>query len=127
MNKAEQKQVGRLYVDLKEHFDKLWQERKENITLQFAANTARLDATASVLEHRLEVLNHAHDQSIQDRADFVKEPEYRAKIKELDNWHVEMGTRLTQSETRSKTWTFAIGAVFTIMQIVIGLLLYLKK
>ena len=107
------------YIDLKEYFEVLWLERKQNIELQFKANSDRLDATAEVLEHRLEVLNHAHEKAVQDRVDFVSAKEYKTKMKDLAVWREQVNKDITTLTTRSITWTVALGVIFIIVQIVL--------
>ena len=104
---------------LKDQLEALWAERKANIDYQFDANNERLKATAKVLEHRLEVLNHAHEQSIQDGSDFVNRKEYNAKMDDIANWQHQVNKELTILTTRSYTWTLALGIFFVFIQIVL--------
>ena len=83
MNGQDKKEVSNIYVGLKEHFEQLWKERKDNIELQFNGVAKTLKATAKEIAHRLEVLNHAHTQSLEDRTEFVKVTEYNAKAESI--------------------------------------------
>ena len=83
MNDQDKKEVSNIYVDLKEHFEQLWKERKDNIELQFNGVAKTLEATAKVIAHRLEVLNHTHAQALEDRSEFVKTAEYNAKSESI--------------------------------------------
>lgn len=116
---ASEKDSHPTYNDLKEYFETLWMERKQNIELRFEANSDRLDATAKVLEHRLEVLNHAHEKAVQDRVDFVSAKEYKTKMKDLGVWKEKVNRDITTLQTRSVTWTVALGIIFVIIQIVL--------
>lgn len=95
MDSHEKQEASNLYVNLKDHFGMLLDKSLENIRTLFQANAERLAETAKVLEHRLEVLNHAHEQSIEDRTDFLRQSEYNAKMISMDQWKSDANNKLT--------------------------------
>lgn len=125
MDSDDKRCVSRLYVDLKEHFERLWKERKENITLQFQANSDRLDAAAKVLEHRLEVLNHAHEQALEDRVEFLRGGEFKNFKREFEKWQTEVNAAITIFNTRyefrvtAATWISILSFVVAVFAVVL--------
>lgn len=125
MEDEDKKKISNIYVSLKEHFEKLWIEREKNITLQFRSNTERLDATARVIEHRLEVLNHAHEQSVQDREEFLVAKEFKTFKGDLDKWQGFVNNAITTFNTRyefrinAATWISIISLIVGISSLVI--------
>ena len=89
-----------VFVHIKEYFEALWREREKNISLQFLSNNERLNATAIVIEHRLEVLNHAHEQSVRDRSDFLLDGEFKTFKKDLNSWQGVVDNSITTLNTR---------------------------
>ena len=71
------------------------------------------------LERRLESLNELRTAVERDRAQFVKQEVYDTKTAYYDNWCRGVDNKLTTLETRSLTWTAAIGVAFTLLQIAI--------
>lgn len=90
MDDAEKRELANSYVNLKDHFDDLWRERSSNISLQFRGVSDSLAETAKVLEHRLEVLNHAHEQSVQDRLEFANKDEQERLQVAFDKFKLEI-------------------------------------
>jgi hypothetical protein len=113
MEKEDNKRVSTLYVNLKDHFDALWIERKEQLTLQFRANDERLRETAKELERRLETLNHAHAQSLQDRGDFITKREHEILLDTVN----KIDKRTTIIETRIVVWTGALAFFFLLIEL----------
>lgn len=89
MTENEKHELGGIYVSLADHFEKIEAERSRGTAMQFKAIEDKLIETAKVLEHRLNVLNHAHEQSISDRGDFARKEEAENLRKTIENIRLE--------------------------------------
>jgi len=98
------------FVSLREHLERM-------VDLRFAAAHEALGHARAELERRLELLNHAHEQAVKDREEFVRKPEYDIKMAYYDEWCRGVDKKLTTMETRSVTWTAAIALFFIIVQV----------
>lgn len=113
------------YVNLKEHLESLWREREKRLEDRFKANTATLEATANVLAQRLEVLNHAHQQSLEDRTDFLRSKEYKDFKIDLEKWQISVNNAITTFNTRYDsritiaTWFAAISLLIAFLSLLL--------
>jgi hypothetical protein len=98
------------YVSLREHLERM-------VEFRFQASHEALGHARAELERRLEVLNHAHEQQIRDRGEFVKQKEYDIKTAYYDDWCRGVDRKLTAIETRAVTWTAAIALFFIIVEV----------
>jgi hypothetical protein len=87
-----------------------------------------LNLRASELDRRLEATNRLREEVTKDREDFVRVNIYDAKhesvlisINNVQEMVARLATRLTIIETRSITWTLAVGFFFVVLQIAIAL------
>ena len=108
MTERAKEELRRGYIDLKDHFDALWEEREKRFALQ-----------NGTIDRRLEVLNKLRQELIADREQFVLRTVYDIKTKWYDEWCREVDEKLTTLNTRSITWTTAIGLFFTILMILL--------
>jgi hypothetical protein len=115
MTEDEKKELKSAYVSLQYHFERILEEREKQMNQRFESVSKILEATAKELAHRLEVLNHAHDQQIEDRNELVKKSEYDIKTSFYDEWCRGVDAALTEMRTKSVTWTLAIGLFITIV------------
>ncbi len=76
------------------------------------------------MDRRLAELNELRKQVIDDRGQFVLNAAYDITEKERSTWRDAVNTRLTSIETRSVTWTSALGMFFLILQLAASAILY---
>lgn len=125
MTDEDKRELSKCYVNLKEYFEALWKEREKRLEDRFKANTATLEATANVLAQRLEVLNHAHQQSIEDRTDFLRSKEYKDFKIDLEKWQISVNNAITTFNTRydsritAATWTSVISLLVAFLAILL--------
>jgi len=109
---------------------KLCDEKHYNISQlidhRFEAMEAKTKARDSVVDMRLDSLNHAHSQRLQDRDQYVKKDTYDLRVQHYDKYiedtrgqHATLVNRVTVIETRSIVWTSVIGVAFTILQVLL--------
>jgi hypothetical protein len=104
-------------VTLREYFETLILEKEKS------SKTA-LDLAKEELSRRLELLNEHRKETINDRNQFVKSQLFDSKIEGYDIRLRNIDKRLDVIETRSITWTAAVGVFFLILNVV---LYFLKK
>jgi len=100
MNGDDKRELITGYVNLRDHLEALWKEREMRLKDRFKSIGDILEATAKEMAHRLEVLNHAHEQSLEDRADFVRKPVYEDKIADYDRILKAVQDSVLKMETR---------------------------
>lgn len=102
-------------------------EKEIRETKEKAADLA-LELAFKELERRLDVLNHAHEASLQDRSMFVQIPTYNAKmdplmdrVNQLENFRtrIEEGNNIRTKEEARRQWQIGISltVVFSIITI----------
>lgn len=93
---------------------------KEYINSKFDALEKAVDLAHSNLDARLNTLNELRAEVLEDRHMFVTRELYDRLQSDVD-----INTnRLTVIETRSVTWTAAMGVVFIILQICMAVFFY---
>jgi hypothetical protein len=128
MTDDDKRELSKGYVNLKEHLEALWKEREKRLDDRFKANTKTLEATAEVLEHRLEILNNAHQHSLDDRMEFMRDGEFRNFKVELEKWQVVVNAAITTFNTRyesritAATWTSVISLLVALLALLLRLL-----
>lgn len=75
---------------------------------------------------RLDELNHAHAQALEDRGEFVLRAVYELHCKERANWEAKIENELAVSRGRMLGWAAAIGAVIIIVQIFLHIMPLIK-
>jgi len=107
------------YINLKEHFNMILEERQKRMDDRFEAQKDALTKSNEELERRLEVLNELRSAVEKDRSQFVKAETYELKTKWYDEWVRTVDEKLTSQSSRYATWLVALGVFFSIIQIVI--------
>jgi hypothetical protein len=69
------------WISLREYIERILQEHEKAHDTQHAA----VGIAAKELERRLGILNHAHEQSVADRADFVTRDKFETRALTVDN------------------------------------------
>lgn len=89
---------------------------KELIAKETGILTARLDAldraitiAATELARRLELLNRAHEQAIQDRTDFVTREVFNEERKQFERFRQSVSDTLAAHRGRDTVVSFIIG------------------
>ena len=103
------------YVYLREYFEMMFREREKQLDFRFKAAHDALKTASAELERRLEGLNQLRSEVIKDRELFIKKDIYDTKTAFYDDWCRSVDKSLTKIETRSITWTAAIGIFFIII------------
>ena len=114
----------RVEIGLREYVKELLHEHDKQNILRFEAQSQSIQAARVDLERRLDSLNHLRDEVGRDRAMFVKLETYNVKTAYYDSWCRGVDEKLTTLNTRSLTWTAAIGVAFTLVQIALHFLLW---
>lgn len=97
---------------------------KEYIEARFVSLEIAQQASEKDLERRLGELNQLRKEVIEDRGRLVTRESYDQTVREWGMWRDTVNTRLTTIETRSITWTAAIGIFFVVVQVVMYFLLH---
>jgi len=109
------------YVNLKEHFDALWDERKEQLNLHFTLLKEALVKNDTEIERRLIGLNELRAEYTNDRTHdrqmYVRQETFDARVEEIK----KIEKRLTVLETRIITWTAALALFFLLAQLILKL------
>jgi hypothetical protein len=74
------------------------------------------------MERRLEGLNQLRTEVVRDREQFVRKDSYDTGHESLRGMIADMTRRVTIIETRSVTWTLALGGAFAIIQMILHFL-----
>jgi len=115
---------GRIEIDLRDYVKELLEEHNKQNDLRFQSQAEAIEAAGVELERRLDVLNHLRATVEQDRSAFVKNETYAVKTAYYDNWCRAVDEKLTVLNTRSVTWTAAVGIAFTLVQIALHFALW---
>ncbi len=113
--------VERLFIEHDKRYEQRFKAQQD--ANEHALTSAR-NAIAKAEENtnrRLEALNELREEVTSDREVFVQKDVYEPAHKELSMWKEKTEVRLNTIETRSVTWTAAIGIIFVILQLIIGL------
>jgi hypothetical protein len=105
-------------VSLKEFFEALLTAQNLHSNARFDALDKAIALSREELNRRLEGLNQLRNEVITDRNVFMKRESCEDKHKELSVWRDTVNKKLTTLETRSITWTAAVGIFFLILNIV---------
>ena len=74
------------------------------------------------LERRLYALNNLREAVEKDRGEFLRHDVYDVKIALYGRWINLTNQAIARIETRSITWTAAVGVLFTLVQIALHFL-----
>ena len=108
-----------LKVTLREYIEALFFERDRLYDLRDESAKEALERARYETERRLDALNELRRAVESDRSQFVRQDVYDAKTKTYDNWCLTIDKTLTKIETRAMTWMMAIGALLTVIQLVL--------
>ena len=97
--------------------EKICIAKHDVIITRFEAMDKAVAARTQDLERRLEGLNQLRQEVIRDRETFLEKKVYDIKTQGYDSWCSDISKRITIIETRSVTWTAAIGLFFVLVQI----------
>jgi hypothetical protein len=93
---------------------------KEYTDLRFRENLVSVEKAATELARRLNTLNHAHEQQVEDKRNLLSIIVYDAEHKEVTRQIIEL--RDFKSNMEGRFW--ALGIVITLLSIVIGVALH---
>ncbi len=105
-------------VTLKEYLCALLEQQEARMGLRFDAMDKALEIANRELSLRLERLNELREEVTRDRASFVKIGICSGHHENLQKWQDTVNRKLTVLETRSITWTAAVGVFFLILNVV---------
>ncbi len=104
---------------------------RDYVEMRFRALDKATESDRIELERRLADLNKLRDEVIKDRIAFITKDTYlgteTARALWRDTYETELkaiGDRILIIETRSVTWTAAMGIFFTLWQALIGGIIY---
>ena len=92
---------------------------KEYTDLRFRENLVSVEKAATELARRLNTLNHAHEQQVEDKRNLLSINVYDAEHKEVTRQIIEL--RDFKSNMEGRFWV--LGIVVTLLSIVIGVAL----
>jgi len=113
--------------------DAMWMELRKSdrelVVQRFEATTTAVSVALKENERRLQELNNLRQEVTQDRSELLKREVFEitvrewtiwrdALLKDISSWRSLTDQRLTTIETRSVTWTAALGIFFILVQIV---------
>ena len=110
------------YINLKDHFDALLEERQKRMDDRFQSQKDALSKSNEELERRLEALNELRAAVEKDRAQFVQVETYKQKIEWYDDWVRAVDQKLTSRDSRYATWIIALGIFFAAIQVALHFL-----
>ncbi len=104
---------------------------RDYVEMRFKALEKATESDRIELERRLNELNKLREEVVKDRIAFVSKDIYTgaetARTVWRDTYEIELkaiSDRILIIETRSVTWTAAIGIFFTGLQTIIGVVIY---
>jgi hypothetical protein len=92
--------------------DRLLQER-------VAALDRATELQACEYARRLDELNHAHAQALQDRGHFLAREVWEAYISQLESWRASVTTELALTRGKALGWTLAMGSGVVILTLLL--------
>ena len=108
--------------------EKLCDATRGTCMSRFANMETALNLRSVDIDRRLDATNKLREEVTKDREDFVRATTYDAKhesvlisITNVQDMTARLATRLTIIETRSITWTLAVGVFFMLLQIAIAI------
>jgi hypothetical protein len=104
-------------ITLREFFETQMKNQRENTNMRFDALDKALQLSRDEMNRRLEGLNQLRNEVITDRGAFIQREICNQQHKELGTWKEAVTKKLTVLETRSITWTAAVGVFFLIISI----------
>jgi hypothetical protein len=96
-----------------------FEQLEKRLERETALREDQLRLQAKEYERRLTALNHAHEAAVAESARVLPREIHAAFIKEYDAFKADTTKQLTAINTRSITWTAAIGLGFAILTVVL--------
>ncbi len=104
---------------------------RDYVEMRFKALEKATESDRIELERRLTDLNKLREEVVKDRVAFVSKDIYTGTETARSVWRETyeaelkaISDRILVIETRSVTWTAAIGILFAVLQVAIGILIY---
>ena len=91
---------------------------KDYINTRFDSLDKAISLYREEMNRRLEALNELRSEVILDREAFQKKELCQIQHRELVQWRESVNKKLTVLETRSITWTAAVGLFFLVISLV---------
>lgn len=85
-----------------------------------AATEKALELQAREYERRLDKLNHDHENTKQIQMTYLPREMFDATVTAWQSWRDGVNKQLTTIQTRSITWTAAIGVFFMVVTILLN-------
>jgi hypothetical protein len=92
---------------------------RELMDEKFKALAKANDLAYLELQRRLDVLNHAHENMVRDRADFLPIDTHNRFYAEFTTWKDEMNKAISNIQGRGTATIVIIGFVFALLQLAI--------
>ena len=92
---------------------------KEYIDVKFEALNHSILAAKIEMDRRMNDANNLRGEVLEDRSQYLKLDRFESILGEWSNWRSRFDNRLTIIETRSVTWTGALGVFFVLIQVII--------
>lgn len=99
-------------ISLMHFFERMLEEQEKRITIRFDSLDKALVLNQDEMERRLEGLNQLRSEVVTDRGQFVNKSKCEERHDSLRDWQDSVNAKLTTLETRSITWTAAVGVFF---------------
>ena len=90
---------------------------RELMDERFKALSKANDLAYLELQRRLDVLNHAHENMVRDRTDFLTIDTHNRFYAEFTKWKDEMNKAISNIQGRAAATVVIIGFVFALLQI----------
>lgn len=121
MGEEYKKELRNGYINLKEYFERLFEEREKRFSLHFELLKQALTKSDIDIERRLEALNQLRSEVVKDRDQFLRRDTYEEKIKGYDVWCTMVNETLTQTKTRYEV-RLTLNSVIAILSVIISLI-----
>lgn len=116
--------VDRLFAEHDRRYEQRFQAQQDATRQASESAHTAIQKSEEAVNNRLQLLNELRKEVTDDRALLVPKSTYEPAHRELEKWKEKTEVRLNTIETRSITWTSAIGIFFVIIQVLIGILEY---
>jgi len=113
-------EVSRQMQTTREFLEQKIAYEKELLTGELIALRRQLDTAAIELSRRLDVLNHAHEASLTDRAQFVQRDTYDMTMRDWFKWRDEVNAVLNNAAGRTAAFAAISSLVVGVMVLFIS-------
>ncbi len=105
-------------ISIKEFVQAILKVQGDMTNQRFDALDKAIELSRDEMNRRLESLNQLRAEVMTDRQTLVQRETCESQHKELRNWRDSVNSKLTTLETRSITWTAAVGVFFVVLTFV---------